>query len=81
MTRPYTPQVSHILDTMTATLDADPALRFHWAETAWLQLWLLQGDADTKVALLQKLLAQASAAGVSSIVPSVPAVSGVAVRG
>jgi hypothetical protein len=51
-------EVSHILDTSMAAVDADESLRFHWAETAWLPLWLNQGDADAKLALLRRLLSQ-----------------------
>ena len=49
-------EVVHILDTTMAALDADTSLRFHWAETAWLQMWLDVGDAADKVALLKRLI-------------------------
>ena len=54
----YDYEVSHILDTAMAAVDADPSLTFHWAETVWLKLWLDAGDRDAKTAVLKRLYAQ-----------------------
>ena len=55
----YVVQVSHILDTTMASLDEDPTLKFHWAETVWLSMWLAAGNASYKVDLLTRLYQQA----------------------
>ena len=54
----YVVQVSHILDTTMASLDEDPTLKFHWAETVWLSMWLAAGNASYKVDLLTRLYQQ-----------------------
>ncbi len=38
--------------------DTTGKLRFNWAETAWLPMWLAEGDGKAKAALLQQLVAQ-----------------------
>ena len=51
-------EVSHILDTVTEQLQAHPELKFHWAETAWLPMWLDAGNAEQKINTLSSLYAR-----------------------
>ena len=46
----YNGSVRHILSTVTARLDADPAARFVWSETKWLALWWPQQTPVTQAA-------------------------------
>ncbi len=41
----------------TLDQDATGTLRYHWVETAWLPMWLAEGDAVAKTAMLNRLLA------------------------
>lgn len=51
-------EVFHILDSALNLVAQDRTgqLKYHWAETAWLPMWLETGNADAKLALLQRLL-------------------------
>lgn len=54
----YEYEVKHILNTTLPLLDEDTTdtLRYHWVETAWLPMWLADGDADAKLALLKRVV-------------------------